>query len=91
MKTVHFFKTRAALMERLRVRPTGDFTVNLMLSKHEHANGEVHLFKVLTDINSVHDICAIRADEVIVHGLLCSEHLPEAVFHLRPKTVKFEP
>lgn len=88
MMTVHLYNNRRLLFARLEAKPAVNFSPLHM--KSEDANGDVHLFRVLSDYDSVSDLLALRADEVIVHGETCSEHLPKAIYFLRPKKVSFE-
>lgn len=88
MMTVHLYHNRRLMFARLEDKPVDNFSPLHMRSKE--ANGDVHLFRAIDSFDSVSDICAIRADEVIVHGETCSENLPRAIYYLRPKKVSFE-
>lgn len=89
--TVHIFNNRRELDEKLRPVPVGDFKVNLVNQRHEHANGEVHMFRLVRNHDDVCYLMALRADTVVIHGLLCAECIPQAIWHLRPKKVLFQP
>lgn len=90
--TMHLFLSMNRLQERITAKPAGEevLKTSLLHMKQERAPGDVHLFRVLKDKDSLDALLAYRADEVVIHGTHCSELLPIAIFHLRPKTVRFE-
>lgn len=76
------------MVARIESNPPVNFSP--LTFKSVYDNGDAHLYRVLDDYDSLCDLLALRAEQVIVHGETCSEHLPKAVYYLRPKTVSFE-
>lgn len=89
--TIHIFNTRMELDDKLQPALVGALKIDLTRQRYERADGEIHMFRLVRNHDDVCDLMALRADTVVVHGMLCAPDLPRAIWHLRPKKVLFQP